>query len=687
VLEAQFFFQAPLQCLKFFLEVKNRAFSQSSNAKSVWGFSDGKILRNEGEPRLCGIRCHLCGFAGIGGEHPAIGGESARKVDGFGWLAVFDNARNELQSSEKQEARSQGIEGKAEEGRAFWHLKILRELSGLSYGWAHLMVGKENMPNDVLSSILEEMAFLAELNDENPFKVRALRNAAEIFSELPESVEELIENGGIKKIAGVGKGTQAIAFEYVKSGLVTEHEELKKGFPDGILELRLIRGLGSKKISALFERLQIGSLAELEYACEENRLVDIKGFGEKTQASILKSIREVRSYKGKVILPVALQEAVEVQERLSRLKGVSRVEATGELRRHLETISSIDFLLEGDEETLGKVLEKEAFKADPGGFWVKETERGMKARAFLAGPKNFGSRWIETTGPDSFVTERFNGKLSVFSSEEEAFSAKKISFVPAECRDLGIAATDLVNDDDIRGVFHLHTTWSDGKNTLEEMVAEAEKLGLEYLGVSDHSKSAFYANGLSDDHVLEQQEEIARVQKLHPKVRIFHGIESDILADGALDYSKAILRQFDFVIASIHGQMRMSPDDMTDRICAALANPATTWLGHWTGRLLLGRPGFEFDVEKVLQCAAKHGKSIELNANPYRLDIDWRILPRALELGVKIGIHPDAHSTGGLKDTRFGVWMARKAGVRSSQVLNTMSRTEMEAWLAERKPK
>lgn len=538
--------------------------------------------------------------------------------------------------------------------------------------------------NAALSGILEEMAFLAELLDENPFKVRALKNAADVFAELPESVEELIENGGIKKIPGVGKGTQAIAAQFVEEGIVTEHEELKKGFPKEILELRLVRGLGPKKIRVLYEQLQIGSLAELEYACEENRLVDIKGFGEKTQAGILKSIREVRSYKGKVILPAALQEAVEVEEKLARLKGIRRVEATGELRRHLETISHIDFLVDGD----ASALEKEGFKADPSGFWSKETERGMTARVFTAKEAGFGSRWIETTGPESFVNSSFGGKLGEFSTEEEAFAAKKKKFVPAECRDLGIeAATDLINEDDIRGVFHLHTTWSDGKNTLEEMVAEAEKLGLEYLGVSDHSKSAFYANGLSDDRVLEQKDEIARVQKLFPKVKIFHGIESDILSDGSLDYPKAILKQFDFVIASVHGQMKMSKDDMTARICEALANPATTWLGHWTGRLLLGRAGFEFDVEKVLQCAAKHDKAIELNANPYRLDIDWRILPRALELGVKIGIHPDAHSTGGLKDTRFGVWMARKAGVTSAHVLNTKSRAEMEAWLEERRLK
>lgn len=535
------------------------------------------------------------------------------------------------------------------------------------------------MPNQTLSEILSDMAFLAELKDENPFKIRAWKNASEIFSELPEPVEELVKSGGLTGIAGIGKGTQAIAKEYVQTGSVKDLEEMRKEFPPGILEMREIRGLGPKKIRLLYEQLNIGSLAELEYACEENRLLDIKGFGEKTQAGILKALREARSYKGKVILPMALQEAEEVSESLSALKGVKRVEPTGELRRHSEVLGSVDFLVEGE----GAALEKAGFEKSAEGFWEKSSERGMKVRAWVAKGAEFGTRWLETTGPESFVRDL--GKLPDAGTEAELFSAKKKKFVPPECRDLGLAPEKLLEEKDIRGVFHLHTTWSDGKNTLEEMVAEAERLGLEYLGVSDHSKSAFYANGLTDKRVLEQKEEIARVQKKHPAVRIFHGIESDILADGSLDYTDEFLRHFDFVIASVHGQMKMKKEEMTKRLCAALAHPATTWLGHWSGRLLLGREGYDFDVEKVLQCAAKHGKSIELNANPYRLDMDWRILPRAMELGVSIGIHPDAHSTGGLSDTRFGVWMARKAGMAPAQVLNTKSRAEMEKWLADQR--
>jgi DNA polymerase (family 10) len=544
------------------------------------------------------------------------------------------------------------------------------------------MVELQAMKNEALAAILEEMAFFAELKDENPFKVRALRNAAEIVGELPESASDLIASGAIKKIPGIGKGTQAIALEFTEKGTVAELGELQRGFPAGIRELRAVRGLGPKKIKALFEELHIGSLSELEYACEENRLVDLKGFGEKTQAGILKGIRQLSGYRGKVILPVALQEAEEAGERLAHLAGVKRVEPAGELRRHCEVLGSVDFLLEGAEK-VGEALQKEGFAKAPDGWWAKVSEHGLRIRASLASKADFGSEWLKLTGPEAFVSAL--GPVGKASSEEEIFAAHKKTFLPPECRDLGHAPEKLLEESEMRGVFHLHTTWSDGKNTLEEMAAAAVALGYEYLGVSDHSQTAFYAHGLDERRVLQQKKEIEAVQEKFPTLRLFHGIESDILADGALDYPQTFLRNFDFVIASVHGQMKMERGLMTARICRALENPATTWLGHWTGRLLLGREGFDFDVDAVLKCAAKHGKSIELNANPYRLDIDWRLLPRLAELGIPIGIHPDAHNVHGLADTRFGVWMARKAGFTAAQVLNTKSRKEMEAWLAERK--
>jgi DNA polymerase (family 10) len=538
------------------------------------------------------------------------------------------------------------------------------------------------MTNESLPDILREMAFLAELKDENPFKVRALQNAGDTLEETGKSIAELVASGEIKKIKGVGKGTQAIAAEFVASGKVAEHEELKQGFTGHIVDLRQISGLGVKKIKVLYQELGIASVSELEYACQENRLVDLKGFGEKTQQNILKSISQLKKSQGKVILPVALQEAEAVSEELKAVLGVKRVAETGDLRRHTEVMASLDYLLEGDSAKIGATLKKKGW-AVSGDFYASESDSGIQLRVWVSDPGEFGSKLLETTGPAEFVQSL--GKIAPAAEEAAVFRAHKIEFIEPECRELGVRSKAQLEVDQIKGVFHLHTNWSDGKNTLDEMVAAAVDLGYEYLGVSEHSQTAFYAHGMDEKRVNEQRKAIDTLQEKFPQIRIFQGIESDILGDGALDFPASFLKKFDFVIASVHGRMKMDRAQMTSRICRALENPATTWLGHWSGRLLLGREPYEFDSEEVLKVAAREGKSIELNSSPYRLDIDWRDLPKAVDLGIPIGIFPDAHSTGGLADVKYGVWMARKAGLSAKNIVNTKTRREMEQWLAERK--
>jgi DNA polymerase (family X) len=537
------------------------------------------------------------------------------------------------------------------------------------------------MVNEKIAEIFTQMAFYAELGGENPFKVRAWQKAAGILEEQEKSCKELIASGEIKSIPGIGKGTQAIVQEFVDKGKVEELENYKNKFPSKITELLKIRGLGPKKIQQLYQELNIGSISELEYACLENRLLDLKGFGVKTQESLMKQMEKMKAHRGKVIFPVAEQEADQWKEIFSSWKTVNRVEETGEIRRRMPIIGALDFLLQG--KNLEENLQKEGFEKTEEGFWEFRKEDTLPVRAWLASEKNFGSEWFRTTGPKSFIEEW--GEIPSQKNEEDIFSGKKVALLPAELRDLGKSKKELLKLEDIKGVFHLHTNWSDGKNTLEEMVERAVELGFEYLGVSDHSKTAFYANGLEINEIKKQKEEIAKVQKKFPQIKIFHGIESDILSDGSLDYAEEDLEQFDFVIASIHGQMKMPKEDMTKRICTALKNPHTTWLGHWSGRLLLGREGFDFDQDKVLEVAAKYGKSIELNANPYRLDMDWQDLPKAVDLGIPIGVFPDAHSTRGLEDIKYGVMMARKAGLSKKDVINTKSRKEMEAWLLAQK--
>jgi DNA polymerase (family 10) len=532
------------------------------------------------------------------------------------------------------------------------------------------------MANEALAQILREMAFLLELEGANPFKIRALDNSARLLEDQEKEAHELIAQGLIDKITGVGKGTQAIAKEFVDSGLVKEHEELKKKFPATIFEPLEVAGLGPKKAKALYEQLGIASLTELEYACRENRLIELKGFGEKTQTNILKGIEQVKAGRGKMILPAALQEAENLLEEFRAWPALEQAEISGDLRRRMEIVASLDFILQGSAE-LKKKIESIGYVAN-GDFYEKISESGLPIRISLAQKNNFGSLLLERTGPEDFVHSF--GSIELAATEAELFAKKKKDFLPPECRDLGIAPKGLIEEKDIRGVFHLHTKWSDGAHSLEEMVLAAKNLGLEYLGVSEHSRSAVYAHGLDEKRVLEQKKEIERLQKQFD-FRIFHGIESDILSEGELDYSADFLKNFDFVIASVHGQMRMNPKDMTKRLVNALKNPATTWLGHWTGRLLLGRAAYEFDHEEVMKAAAGEGKGIELNASPYRLDMDWRELGRAAELKIPLGIFPDAHSTGGLADTKYGVWMARKAGLRASDVVNTKTCAEIEKWL------
>jgi DNA polymerase (family X) len=538
------------------------------------------------------------------------------------------------------------------------------------------------MNNDSLASLLREMAFLGELQEENPFKLRAWANSARILEEDSRDLKELVASGAIGEIPGVGKGTQAIAKEYVETGRVKEHDALRAAFPATIFELLEVPGLGPKKAKALYKELHIGSLSELEYACQESRLTELKGFGAKTQASILANIQKIKSNRGKAILPAALMQADDAKEELEGMDDAGQVELSGELRRLNEVVATLDFVVTGTAKTEASLLAA-GFSALNDGSYRRVHEDSLTINVWLVEEEEFGSKLLETTGPAAFVAKL--GALPAAAREAEVFEALGLSYVPPECRDQEACPRDLIVEADIRGVFHMHTDWSDGRNTLEEMVLAAKEKGLEYIGLSDHSQTAFYANGLTNERVLKQKEEVRRVQEKYPEVRIFHGIESDILADGSLDFPDEILKEFDFVIASVHGQMKMNREDMTRRLVRVLEHPATTWLGHWTGRLLLGREGFDFDHDKVMEVAARNGKGIELNANPYRLDMDWRVVPAAAAKKIPIGIFPDAHSAGGLADVKYGVWMARKAGLAKDQVVNTKSRKEMEAWLQERK--
>ena len=555
------------------------------------------------------------------------------------------------------------------------------------------------MVNEKIANLFSEMAFLMELGGENPFKVRAFTNGAQVIEDAKEDIAKLAKAGRLAELKGVGKGLAAAIGEYLETGTVKEYEKLKSAYPEGLLELRDVPGLGPKRIKTLYDELEISSLAELEYAVSENRLVELKGFGAKTQAKIQEALVHLKANRGRMLLPRALDRSLDIRAALAKLPGVKRAEETGELRRRLETIGSLDFLLE-TEKTLGATaiekallkLEVEIADAQGGsGLLFAGKLDGVDLRVYGASAANFAALDIQLTGSEDFLAKLPKSKAKGgFTSEEKFFQDIGLPWIPPEARegDPREAAShteSLVEEKDIRGVFHAHTTASDGTATLAEMAEKCQELGLEYLGISEHSQSAGYAGGLKPDDILRQREEIERLNAKYKGFKIFHGIESDIKNDGALDYPEKILKEFDFVIASLHGNFQMPRAEMTARVCAAISHPRCTWLGHATGRLLLGRRGVDLDMEAVLEAAGKAKKSIELNANPYRLDLDWRHLRRARELKVSIGIFPDAHSTGGLEDYRWGVLMARKAGLGKADVVNTKPLKEMEKWLSERR--
>ena len=516
------------------------------------------------------------------------------------------------------------------------------------------------MTNEAIAEVFSRLAFLWDLQGENPFKIRAFQKAEEIISELPERAEALLAKGELTKVPGIGKGSLAVIQELVETGRVQELEELLEKFPASIFELRDVRGLGPKKIKSLYTELGISGVAELEYACQENRLVDLKGFGEKTQAGILKSIADIKFNRGKVLLPVALHEASEVEAHLAKLKGVKAVHRVGALGRIAEVYEELDFLLETDSAQA-----------------IDTAKLGSSLRINIHTPKkneSLQAAKFRLTGSPKFLEKFHDEKYYQLPPEllDDAF-------------DPSLAKASLIEERDIRGVFHAHSTASDGANSLEEMVQGCIARGLEYLGISDHSKSAFYARGLEEARIEEQRKEIARLREKYPDFTIFHGIESDILADGSLDYPDKVLAKFDFVIASVHGGMRMSEEQMTKRLVKALENPYTTWIGHLTGRLLLGRSAYAFDWSALVRAAEKTGAGFELNANPYRLDVDWRHLPELRKKKIPVGIFPDAHSIGGFDDLQYGVLMARKGGMTAKDVSNTMNAKEMAKWLSNRK--
>ncbi len=571
------------------------------------------------------------------------------------------------------------------------------------------------MDKNAAAKILGEIALLLELKGENPFKSRAYYNAArtvELMGE--EELLQLAREDRLKEVKGIGAAISEKLKEFVLTGRLAYYEELKASIPAGLLEMLKVPGLGPRKVKELYDTLEISSLAELEYACRENRLVHLKGFGSKTQENILKGIEHIRRYQGHYFYTEAKEIAEELLQKLRGVPSLVEANLAGSIRRCREIVRDIDLVASTDEpdelvrffagfpqvaevaalgETKATVRLQEGINAD---LRAVHKEEFPFALHHFTGSKEHNTAMrgrARAMGLKMNEYGLFRGEISVdCRNETDLFEALKLFYIPPELREnhgeieaaeKG-ALPELVEEKDIRGIFHVHTTYSDGTNTLEEVVRFCREAEYEYVGISDHSQSAYYAGGLKEDHLKSQLEEIEALREKYPELGILSGVESDIRTDGSLDYPDRVLEPFDFVIASVHSGLTMSRQRMMERLLRALSHPKVTMLGHPTGRLLLGREGSDLELEKIFRAALEHGVIMELNASPARLDLDWRHLKRAKEMGLIVSINPDAHRVEDLDDTKLGVAIARKGWLEKKDVFNTRTRREVEDYLKRR---
>ncbi len=575
------------------------------------------------------------------------------------------------------------------------------------------------MSKESIAHTLEGIAQLLDLKGENPFKIRAYQTAARAVETYAGDLEAVAAKGELGQIEGIGKSAADKIAELIQTGHLAYFDDLKAGFPPGIFELFTINGLGAKKIKALYDKLQISSLAELEAACRDGRVAGLPGFGEKTATNLLANIEQRQRNAAFHRLGDVAGAAFRIVELLRGHPDVHRASEGGSFRRRKEVVRDLDFVAStGNPKAVGdwfvtlplvegvivhgptkvSVRLQDGIQCDL--RLVSEAEYPYALHHFTGSKEHhiaLRNRALETRGwsiNDYRISIADEAKehepLPTITDETEFYRALGLDYIPPELREnlgeIEAAANgtlpDLVAPENLRGTFHCHTTASDGHNTLEEMAHAAQDLGLQYLGIGDHSKSSFQANGQDERRLAEQGEAIRRLNDGYKNTgtmfRLFAGIECDLHKDGTLDFSDEVLAALDYVVVSIHTSFTLPQAEMTRRIIRAMENPYVTMMGHLTGRLLLEREGYAVDIPAVLDAAAATGTIIELNANAWRLDMDWRWWHLAKEKGVKCAINPDAHRTEGLQDLWFGVSQARKGWLTRADVINCLPLGKIE---------
>lgn len=521
---------------------------------------------------------------------------------------------------------------------------------------------------------LDITAKLLELHNENPFKIKAYTNAAYKLSKLRYDFEGKTQHD-IEAIEGIGKGISGKIHELLQSGTTAELNELLEKTPEGVVKMLGVKGLGPKKVRQLWLELNIESLGELLYACNENRLIALKGFGEKTQTQIKQNIEFKLSNNNKFHYAAIEKPVQNLIEFISEQQNELQIVVVGQLARKCEVIDKLEILVDGEISTDISIIEKSI---------------PIKVNYFFCQPSEFFYRLVELSStPEHLKKINFNGlNTKEFFDDEEIYQALNLQYIEPELREglneVVLAEQNkipkLIELEDLKGVLHNHTTYSDGVHSLIEMANYCKDLGFEYLGICDHSKTAFYAQGLPIEKVIQQQIEIDKLNLTFSNFTVLKGIESDILNDGSLDYPEEILKTFDFIVASVHSNLKMNEEKATERLIKAIENPYTSILGHPTGRLLLARPGYPVNHKKIIDACSANKVSVELNAHPYRLDIDWRWIWYCLEKNVKISINPDAHHKEGYHDMYYGICAARKGMLSKEFCLNAMGLTEIKTY-------
>ena len=568
--------------------------------------------------------------------------------------------------------------------------------------------------------VLDEIATLLDATGQNRFKARAFRTAARAIEKADADLPTLIAQDELRQLRGVGDATARIIEELVVTGESQYHTELRSRAPSGMRELLRVPGLGARKVSQLFDALGITNLDQLEEAARSGQIEAVKGFGAATQQRILAGIPFARGLAGRRRYHQAEEAAARLSGYMRALPGVSHAFTAGTLRRGHEIVDDLVIVasIDGDRARVAHALRSTAGLAWQPGDDRTVTARfgdGLSVDVLLVDEAQLGTALLYATGSSAHVTGlmriaaargcqltpialRRGDAVIATLREEDVYEALGLQYVPPELREDGSelklaergAVPQIVSLDDLRGCFHCHTTYSDGTATIQEMAEGAIALGWRYLGIADHSQNAGYAGGLNAAQIRRQHREIDEWNRERgDELRLFKGVEADILGDGQLDYAgqgeDAVLAAMDYVIGSVHSLFRMERPAQTRRMQRAVSDPRLTMLGHATGRLLLIRDGYDVDIDAVIESAAAAGAAIEINADPHRLDLSWQFWPRARALGVRTAINPDAHSVGGMRAVRYGVVMARKAGFTPADVINCWPLEDVEEYLRERK--